>query len=220
MAAAPFFWEEKLAASFPPSFVEFLRQNQVHPENYEVSEVPRYVRLAPRSTLTQGELEKELGGVEVSPVRWLPGYFSLPASVKIAGSAAYRSGDLYGIDVASGAAVAALGVRRGEHVLDVCCAPGAKLCALADALDGTGSVTGVDVSEERMFACRSICRKYRLQNVRLLVADAVTFREPPPELRAEQNGGEAYEAAVALDACAGALDYSACLLYTSPSPRD
>ena len=35
-----------------------------------------------------------------------------------------NSGKVYGIDVSSGAVVKALGVEAGDHVLDLCCAPG------------------------------------------------------------------------------------------------
>lgn len=73
----------------------------------------------------------------------------LPGSVKIASSDAYKAGSIYGIDASSGAAVLALDPQPGEHILDLCCAPGAKLCMIADLLGREGSVTGVDVSKVR-----------------------------------------------------------------------
>jgi 16S rRNA C967 or C1407 C5-methylase (RsmB/RsmF family) len=57
-------------------------------------------------------------------VPWLKGFYSLPDSVGIAGCEAYKQGRLYGVDAASGAAVMALAPRPGEHVLDLCAAPG------------------------------------------------------------------------------------------------
>jgi len=190
---APFFWQEATADAFPPAFRAFLLANDVHPDNYAVADVPRYVRVSPRSSVTQAELDRQLQAT-CEPVTWLPGYYLLPADVKIASCDAYRNGDIYGIDLSSGAAVAALGVRPGDHVLDMCCAPGAKLCALADALGLSGSVTGVDVSAERLNACRTLCRKYGIANARLFVRDATRFCEPPPALREEPGcvlrGGE------------------------------
>ena len=88
------------------------------------------------------------------------------AQVKIAGTDAYKRGQVYGIDVSSGAAVAALDAQPGEHVLDLCCAPGAKLCALADGMGLSGTLTGVDVSEPRLASCRTLCTKYGVSNVR------------------------------------------------------
>ncbi|TXG66270.1 hypothetical protein EZV62_007545 [Acer yangbiense] len=50
---------------------------------------------------------------------------------------------IYGIDAASGAALSALDVSVGDHVLDLCAAPGAKLCMILDILGDLGYVTGV-----------------------------------------------------------------------------
>ena len=153
--SAPFFWTDAVAAAFPPAFVAFLKANDIHPDNYAIHDVPRYVRVSPRHAehLTATELARQLGA-NVEAVEWLPGYFSVPSNVKIAGCEAYKAGQLYGIDVSSGAAVAALDARPGHDVLDLCCAPGAKLCAIADAMNTRGTLTGVDVSEERLAACR------------------------------------------------------------------
>ena len=76
--------------------------------------------------------------------------------------------------------MAALNVQRGEHVLDLCCAPGAKLAMIAGLIGQRGSATGVDISKARLNACRTLLRKYRLQQVRLFEADGTTFRIPPP----------------------------------------
>ena len=119
--------------SFPEAFLAFLRDNDIHIDNYRISDVPRFLRLSPRATLSRAELERQLG-TSCEPVDWLPGYFRLRGDVKVAGTDAYRSGQVYGIDAASGAAVVALDPQPGEHVLDLCCAPGAKLCAIADAM--------------------------------------------------------------------------------------
>ena len=144
-SAAPFSFIADTVHSFPPAFLAFLRDNDIHVDNYRITDVPRYLRVSPRASLTQAELERQLG-TSCEPVAWLSGYFRLRGDVKIATSDAYRAGHIYGIDVSSGAAVAALDPQPGEHVLDLCCAPGAKLCAIADAMGLRGSVTGVDVS--------------------------------------------------------------------------
>jgi 16S rRNA C967 or C1407 C5-methylase (RsmB/RsmF family) len=189
-SAAPFVWTDAIAAEFPSAFVAFLRANNIHPDNYKVADLPRYVRVSPRAPpeLTRSELERQLGA-PIEPVDWLPGsYFRVPSHVKIAGSRAYKDGHLYGIDVSSGAAVLALDVQPGDDVLDLCCAPGAKLCALADAMELFGTLTGVDVSEERLAACRTLCAKYGATNVRLLLRDGQTFSEPPPRRRDGRSG--------------------------------
>jgi ubiquinone/menaquinone biosynthesis C-methylase UbiE len=52
---------------------------------------------------------------------------------------------------------------------------------IADTLGGRGSVTGVDLSEERVSACRNIVRKYKAQSCRLFRGDATSFCELPPQ---------------------------------------
>lgn len=95
-------------------------------------------------------------------------------------SPCYQQGRIYGQDVSSGAAVAALlsdhhnVVRKeGNHtsgcrrVLDMCCAPGLKLCAIADWMRqnscGESVVVGVDCSESRLALCRKIIEKYQIE---------------------------------------------------------
>jgi 16S rRNA C967 or C1407 C5-methylase (RsmB/RsmF family) len=171
------------ATKFPPAFRAFLAENGISVDNYALSsEVLRYVRVNPRSepSAVSAERLRELLGDTCAPVPWLPGFFSLSSGVKIASSSLYTDSHIYGIDAASGAAVTALDAREGESVLDLCCAPGAKLCMLAEAVGPTGSVTGVDVAAHRLAACRTMCTKYALEHVRLFLGDGAAFAEPPP----------------------------------------
>lgn len=94
----------------------------------------------------------------------------------------YQEGRIYGVDLASMLAVHAMRIHPDDHVLDVCCAPGAKLCAIADILhEGTGTVTGLDLSSSRLATCRSLCRKYLQDNVRLVQGDGTIMSIAPPE---------------------------------------
>jgi 16S rRNA C967 or C1407 C5-methylase (RsmB/RsmF family) len=141
-------------------------------------------------------------------------FYALPGDFSLAQSPCFRSGRVYGQDVSSGAAVAALLSEQYDddtdtspvganatvstttaennevvlaasdskteessfRVLDLCCSPGLKLCAIADWLlmnncdsDTTGSmkkqpsaVVGVDVSESRTALCKRIVTKYHV----------------------------------------------------------
>ncbi|CAL4996459.1 unnamed protein product [Urochloa decumbens] len=127
-------------------------------------------------------MESQIADVEgelkcgLEKVPWLPGFYAIPPEIQIAGSKAYQQGKIYGIDASSGAAILALDVRPGDHVLDLCAAPGAKLCMLADMLGSTGSLTGVDVAKHRLAACRTMLQKYSLgDRTRLFVADGTLF---------------------------------------------
>ncbi|TQD73189.1 hypothetical protein C1H46_041277 [Malus baccata] len=167
--------EEEEAASkpaLPDAFLDFLKENGLDPSIYsENQSTPRYIRLKPGFEDRIEEIEAEIK-CKLEEVEWLPGFYALPPDVQIANSNAYREGKIYGIDAASGAAVSALSISAGDHVLDLCAAP--------DLLGNSGSVTGVDVSSHRLAACRTMLQKYALGNrCRLFVADGTTFSLVP-----------------------------------------
>ncbi|KAK3832401.1 MAG: S-adenosyl-L-methionine-dependent methyltransferase [Linnemannia gamsii] len=182
--------------NLPTEFVAFLAKNEIDPAIYTVTDLPRYVRLNPdpHLTITPEELEKQLG-TKVEPVPGLEAFCRLDGSAKLRNTQAYKDGRIFGMDLSSGIAVYALDVQPGEHVLDICCAPGAKLCMIAGLLtnsgnvrsdrfgggnqlqmDITGTVTGVDISPHRLSTCRSLLKRHRLQQcARLFQADGTTF---------------------------------------------
>ncbi|PNT66590.1 hypothetical protein BRADI_3g14400v3 [Brachypodium distachyon] len=143
--------EEQPAASLPlpAAFLEFLGDNGLDPMLYSASDtIPRYIRLKPGvESRMVSEIESELK-CELWKVPWLPNFYAIPPEVQIAGSKAYQQGKIYGIDAASGAAILALDVQPGDHVLDLCAAP----------------------------ACRTMLQKYSLgDRSRLFVANGTFF---------------------------------------------
>ncbi|XP_047968920.1 uncharacterized protein LOC125212724 isoform X2 [Salvia hispanica] len=170
----------------PESFLEFLHQNGLDPSIYAASHsTPRYIRLKPGCKLEKEEIEDEIK-CRLEEVYWLPDFYFLPPDVRIASTKAYQEGKIYGIDAASGAAVLALDVSPGDHVLDLCAAPGAKLCMILDLLGCSGSVTGVDIARHRLAAARTMLQKYAIgDQCRLFVADGTTFSLIP--LRTQSN---------------------------------
>ena len=150
----------------------------------------RFVRLNPRYDLqeTLTLLTNELEG-ETEPIRvpWLPTdhFYALPGSFGLNSSFCFQAGRIYGMDVSSGASIAALlsnhydqtttsdsssstiinaqdsnkGVLR---VLDLCCCPGLKLCMIADLVPAGSTVIGLDISSTRMALCTKIVEKYHV----------------------------------------------------------
>ncbi|KAJ3216064.1 hypothetical protein HDU67_009944 [Dinochytrium kinnereticum] len=171
--------------SFPEPFLRFLTDNGIGIEDYQAEAIPRYIRLNPgrKGAISIKEIEEQLGS-PLKPIEWLPDFFSIPSSVKINGSRAFQNGDIYGMDISSGVAVYALSVEPNDHVLDLCCAPGGKMCLVADLQgneDGVvGTVTGVDVSSHRIATCRSVLRKYKIRRARLFLSDGTTFNVHAP----------------------------------------
>ncbi|KAL0301438.1 UNVERIFIED_CONTAM: putative ribosomal RNA small subunit methyltransferase B [Sesamum radiatum] len=108
----------------PEDFLHFLNRNGLDPSIYVASHsTPRYIRLKPGCEAQLPEIEAEIK-CKLNEVGWLPNFYYLPPEVRIASTKAYQEGKIYGIDAASGAAVVALDISQGDHVLDLCAAPG------------------------------------------------------------------------------------------------
>ncbi|XP_059641141.1 multisite-specific tRNA:(cytosine-C(5))-methyltransferase trm4b [Cornus florida] len=174
--------------SLPDAFLDFLSENGLDPSIYTTSDsTPRYIRLKPGCEAYLEEIEAEIK-CKIEKVAWLPNFYSLPPDIQIAKSKAYQEGKMYGIDAASGAAVLALNISSGDHILDLCAAPGAKLCMILDLLGCSGSVTGVDVARHRLAACRTMLQKYALgDHCRLFVADGTTFSLLPVRVHSDSK---------------------------------
>jgi len=87
---------------------------------------------------------------------------ALPQGSKVKGLPVFEAGAAIGIDLASIMAVLALEPKPGEDVLDLCCAPGAKMVILADLMQRRGVLVGVDVSPHRVQTCAQLLRKYHV----------------------------------------------------------
>lgn len=199
-------------------FVAYLRANGMSEEDFAVEASVlerRYIRLNPffrckeehrqdKGDTVENDSETKLVGARLvssclnieekmcSPVDWLPSshIYAVGGSTRVACSLAYKSGLLYGIEASSAACVLALDPQPGDDVLDICCAPGAKYCFLADRMNRVGSVTGVDINRSRIGVARKMLIKYGIADhatsktspwrCRLFAVDGTTFGVSPP----------------------------------------
>lgn len=97
--------------------------------------------------------------------------FALPPDFKVCYCDGYKNGKILGIDLSSVFAIEALRLSAGDKVLDLCCAPGAKLATLADTVGKTGRVIGVDIVPHRLDVARCVMKKYGFRNVGLILGD-------------------------------------------------
>ena len=148
----------------PEIFHDYLESCPFTPDEYKAIlsvREERYVRIRDPSLDLPG-IASHLGCAqdEVLEVRWLEELtkahskirlFRVPEAANIRQSDLYERGSVFGMDASSLAAVWALEPLPGEHVLEICCAPGTKLCCLADIC----CVTGVDCSHQRLTVARS-----------------------------------------------------------------
>eukprot|EP00997_Jenningsia_sp_PLL12_P009655 NODE_665_length_1529_cov_65.807432_g545_i0.p1 GENE.NODE_665_length_1529_cov_65.807432_g545_i0~~NODE_665_length_1529_cov_65.807432_g545_i0.p1 ORF type:complete len:387 (-),score=86.86 NODE_665_length_1529_cov_65.807432_g545_i0:219-1379(-) len=146
----------------------------------EAEVLPRYLRTNPRQLPCAAELVSL--SPSLAPVPWLPeGFYSMDRAVSLQSTEAYQGGRVHGMDASSAVPVLALGLRKGDHALDMCCAPGGKMLLAADLLWklGGGEVTGVDASAARLSTARSLLRRSGADNCRLVLADATRWRPGP-----------------------------------------
>ena len=183
---------------FSSSFISYLNGLNIDPTLLALTarQLPRYIRFNPRTVpapaidYVAAALNAQLHATAVPRVYRIVS--SIP--VALAASAPYKQGSVYGIDLASVLAVHALSLPASSpsaspaaecvHVLDLCCAPGAKLAYIHDLLAtewlGPFTLTGVDVSLPRLSSCRNLLHKYHCVNTTLCLADGRTFQRPPP----------------------------------------
>ncbi|CAB5192698.1 unnamed protein product [Rhizophagus irregularis] len=176
----------QILSCFPPPFLQFLETNDIDPNIYTIKSLPRYICLNthfPSSQLpSPSDLSFQLSCTRIQKVPNFPHFFSLPSVTKIANSSAYKQGKIFGIDLSSAIAIYSLDIHPNDHILDLCCAPGAKLCLISNILDnvGIGTITGVDISKNRLSVCKNLCKKYKITKVRLFLEDGTKFNVLAP----------------------------------------
>lgn len=109
--------------------------------------------------------------LEVAPGRWLAQALSVRGG-NPAASEAFRRGWISIQDEASRTVALALGVERGDSVLDVCAAPGGKTATLARAAGDASLVVASDSHAHRLRAMRTLLHRLGLEHVRLVALDA------------------------------------------------
>ncbi|KAJ2452151.1 hypothetical protein EV183_003133 [Coemansia sp. RSA 2336] len=181
-------------AQLPPEFLAFLKENHIDPAIYEKQQ-PRFVRILRFSQRTASEiadLVEQIASDAQCPASLIPninGFVRIDnPDIKLNQLEAYKAGEIMGIDISSGIAALSLDIEPGNNILDLCCAPGAKLLLLAELLGldratKYGTVTGVDISKHRMATCRSLVKKHSGQDkqyIRLYIEDGREFHARAP----------------------------------------
>ena len=80
-------------------------------------------------------------------------------------------------DAASALAAAVADPKPGDTVLDCCAAPGGKSFAMAEKMQGKGSVTSCDIYEHKLKRIRDGAARLGLPNIRTELQDASVCRE-------------------------------------------
>jgi 16S rRNA (cytosine967-C5)-methyltransferase len=105
-----------------------------------------------------------------------PHAYLIGGAVEIAYDEDYKRG-LFSIQGQSSILAAeAVQAAPGMRVLDACAAPGGKTAYMAEAMQDTGRVFAWDVHEKRAALLEAMKRRLRLENVRISIRDALSFK--------------------------------------------
>lgn len=165
---------------FPEVFTKFLEDNDIDSAIYSLESDCRYIYVIDQTKIKQEDLFIDFPS-GVKEVKGVPGFYRLQKpflSNCIASSKLYNDGLILPLDTASGMAVHALEIKEGDHILDLCCAPGTKLVMMASKMGSSGTITGVDISRHRIFNVRALVKKYKVDNVRIYNENGTSFKRP------------------------------------------
>ncbi len=118
------------------------------------------------------ELERELRaeGIKFERGRYLGAFYEIekgnPLQIK-----AFSAGLFQVQDQSAGLAVLLLGPQAGEKIIDLCAAPGGKLCSIAQLTRGEAKIIGVDISGKRLLMVRQNCQRLGIGSVLLCRGD-------------------------------------------------
>ncbi|MFS0787080.1 16S rRNA (cytosine(967)-C(5))-methyltransferase RsmB [Shouchella sp. 1P09AA] len=119
----------------------------------------------------------ETEGIEAVPSNILP---ELAVTIKKGNpfsTTVYKTGLVTAQDEASMLVGVLAGVEAGMDVLDTCAAPGGKTTHLAEALNGTGSVTSFDLHKQKIRLIQEQVDRLQLSNVKADMQDAKKLTE-------------------------------------------
>src|SRR4051794_30532638 len=101
----------------------------------------------------------------------LPEALVLDAPFDVEGSDLFARGAVTPQSRASMLVARAFGPHPGEHVLDMCAAPGTKTTHAAALMSGTGRITAVEANPARADALRENCARMHATSVEVMIED-------------------------------------------------
>ena len=129
-----------------------------------------------KCTPAEAQAELEAAGLTVQPHEAFPEIL-LSSGGDAAALPAFIEGRVTVQDAASALAAAVADPKPGSTVLDCCAAPGGKSFAMAEKMQGKGSVTSCDIYEHKLKRIRDGAARLGLSNIRTELQDASVCRE-------------------------------------------
>ncbi len=116
-------------------------------------------------------------GMAVEPCEEIPYALYISGYDYLRGIPEFLAGDFYIQDFSSMMVAHSAGIRQGDHVIDVCAAPGGKSLHAAELLAGTGLVEARDLSDHKVSLLEENIKRMGLDNIRAEKWDATILKE-------------------------------------------
>ena len=116
-------------------------------------------------------------GITVEPCEEIPYALYISGYDYLRGIPEFLAGDFYIQDFSSMMVAHSAGIQQGDHVIDVCAAPGGKSLHAAELLAGTGLVEARDLSDHKVSLLEENIRRMGLANIRAEKWDATILNE-------------------------------------------
>ena len=130
--------------------------------------------------VTAGQLQAMLAEEGVQARELPEGLLESQDGFDVEHSAAFQKGYFHVQDLSCYLACAALQVRPGQTVLDVCAAPGGKSFTLAEMMENTGTLIACDLHPHRVELIQSGARRLHLDCIDARVQDATVHTTALP----------------------------------------
>jgi len=121
--------------------------------------------------LSKQQFETEVRTLCKGPVGFMNLFYPVSKSVQSDRIIVLGRGDCVVQSPSSGWAVAMADIQQGDHLLDVCCAPGGKTTLMAELAGQTGTVCACDISFSRLAALIETAERMDLRTIFPFVAD-------------------------------------------------
>jgi 16S rRNA (cytosine967-C5)-methyltransferase len=162
--AHPAWLVERTCAAWPVECLAVLEANNVHP--------PMTLRVdLTRVSAADYVRQLKAADIDAYAIHWIDSAVILAHPRDVERLPGFAEGIVSVQDAAAQLAARLLDVRRGMRVLDGCAAPGGKTGQLLELLDGTGEVTALDVSADRIERVAGNLKRLG-RSARLCVGDA------------------------------------------------
>jgi len=118
------------------------------------------------------EIRMEKAGVEFEASDWLPGYYKIDDLSTVLEKGWFEKGFCFVQDIAAAFAPTILDPQEDEIVYDLCSAPGMKAILMANMMNGTGSITAVDINAKRLERLAENALTFNAENIKIMRGDA------------------------------------------------